>query len=67
MNLGIDISTSIVGFSIVGDGRLLHYSSIDLRKSKDLFDKACVLKKHLEDYFEAYQLSGDGWVPRSIR
>ena len=32
MILGIDISTSITGFSIVGDGQLLHYSSIDLRK-----------------------------------
>ena len=62
MILGIDISTSITGFSIVGDNSLLHYGSIDLRKHKDLFEKAIALRSHLEDYFEAYQLDNDsGW------
>ena len=62
MILGIDISTSITGFSIVGDQKLLHYGSVDLRKHDDLVDKANFLKEHLEDYFEAYQLDNDsGW------
>lgn len=56
MVLGIDISTSITGFSIVGDGQLLHYSSIDLKKHKGVFTKANVLKEYIEDLFENYQL-----------
>jgi hypothetical protein len=49
MILGIDISTSITGFAIVGDGQLLHYSSVDLRKHKGAFAKAEVLGAYLED------------------
>ena len=56
MILGIDISTSITGFAVVGDGQLLHYSSIDLRKYKGIFNKANALKVYLEDLFENYQL-----------
>jgi len=61
--LGIDISTSITGFAVVGDGQLLHYSSIDLRKHKGIFKKAEVIKEYLEDFFENYQLNQDqdGW------
>jgi len=64
MILGIDISTSITGFAVVGDGQLLHYSSIDLRKHKGIFKKACVLKEYVEDLFENYQLDQEysgGW------
>jgi len=63
MVLGIDISTSITGFAVVGDGQLLHYSSIDLRKHKGIFKKAEVLKEYIEDFFENYQLDQDnaGW------
>ena len=63
MVLGIDISTSITGFAVVGDGQLLHYSSIDLRKHKGIFKKAEVLKEYIEDFFENYQLDqdSDGW------
>lgn len=56
MILGIDISTSITGFAVVGDGQLLHYSSIDLRKYKGIFSKANALKEYLDDLFENYQL-----------
>jgi len=62
--LGIDISTSITGFAVAGDGQLLHYSSIDLRKYKGPFDKANALKEYIEDLFENYQLDQDdspGW------
>ena len=56
MILGIDISTSITGFSIVGDGQLLHYSSVNLKKHKGVFAKAIALKEYIEDLFENYQL-----------
>tara|TARA_B100000287_G_scaffold424121_1_gene468302 strand:- start:836 stop:1396 length:561 start_codon:yes stop_codon:yes gene_type:complete len=61
--LGIDISTSITGFAVVGDGQLLHYSSINLKKYKGVFAKAEALKEHIEDFFENYQLDQDtdGW------
>ena len=60
MVLGIDISTSITGFAVAGDGQLLHYSSIDLRKYKGPFDKANALKEYIEDLFENYQLDQEG-------
>lgn len=64
MVLGIDISTSITGFAVVGDGQLLHYSSVDLRKHKGVFAKALIIKEHIEDLFENYQLDQEnagGW------
>tara|TARA_Y100000593_G_scaffold68658_1_gene126167 strand:- start:1620 stop:2192 length:573 start_codon:yes stop_codon:yes gene_type:complete len=64
MILGIDISTSITAFAVVGDGQILHYSSIDLRKHKGVFAKANVLKEYIEDLFENYQLEQEvslGW------
>ena len=63
MVLGIDISTSITGFAVVGDGQLLHYSSIDLRKQKGVFAKAEAIKEYITDFFENYQLDQDagGW------
>lgn len=60
MVLGIDISTSITGFAVVGDGQLLHYSSVDLRKHKGVFNKANVLKEFVEDLYENYQLDQEG-------
>jgi len=60
MVLGIDISTSITGFAVVGDGQLLHYSSVDLRKHKGVFAKAIALKEYVEDLFENYQLDQEG-------
>ena len=64
MVLGIDISTSITGFAIVGDGQILHYSAIDLRKHKNIFAKAEALKENILDFFEYYQLDQEdtgGW------
>jgi hypothetical protein len=60
MILGVDISTSIIGFAVVGDGQLLHYSSVDLRKHKGVFAKAEAVREYLEDIFENYQLDQDG-------
>ena len=41
MILGIDVSTSITGFAIIGKkGQLIDSYSCDLRKHKNLFEKA---------------------------
>jgi len=63
MVLGIDISTSITGFAVIGDDQILHYSSIDLRKHKGAFAKADSIKEYLTDFYENYQLDQDnaGW------
>jgi hypothetical protein len=60
MVLGIDISTSLTGFAVVGDGQLLHYSCVDLRKIKGIFAKAEALKEYIENLFENYQLDNEG-------
>ena len=60
MILGIDISTSLTGFAVVGEGQLLHYSAVDLRKHKGVFAKAEALREHVADFFENYQLDQDG-------
>tara|TARA_R100000008_G_C3576325_1_gene165529 strand:+ start:653 stop:1216 length:564 start_codon:yes stop_codon:yes gene_type:complete len=62
MVLGIDISTSITGFSIVGDGQLLHYSSVDLKKYKGVFAKAEALREYVTDLFENYQLDNESFI-----
>ena len=51
MILGIDVSTSITGFAIIGKkGQLIDSYSCDLRKHKNLFEKAEKIAKVLEDY-----------------
>ena len=37
MILGVDISTSITGFAIVADDKLLYYDSVNLKKYKKYF------------------------------
>jgi len=66
MILGIDISTSITGFAVVGDGQLLHYSSVDLRKHKGIFAKAEAIREYIADFFENYQLD-QGNSPHPIQ
>jgi hypothetical protein len=62
MILGIDISTSLTGFAIVGEDQLLHYSVCDLRKYSGVFAKAEAVREHIENLFENYQLDNDvGW------
>jgi hypothetical protein len=65
MILGIDISTSITGFAIVGDGLLLHHSACDLRKHKGQFMKAEAVKEYLEDLFENYQCDNESFIGAS--
>ena len=55
MILGLDISTSITGATIIDeDGRVIHNEAWDLRKYKDFFEKATIIKNkicQLEDTF----------------
>jgi len=59
MVLGIDVSTSITGFAIVADEQIVFYDSVDLRKFKDVFDKAIAIKEKLLDLYEMYQCDND--------
>ncbi len=59
MILGIDISTSITGFAVIADGELVFYSSVDLRKYKNIFDKTIAMKEKLLDLFEMYQCNNE--------
>ena len=55
MILGIDISTSITGFAIVAEGEIVFYDSVDLRKYKNLFEKAERIKEALFSLMDNYQ------------
>lgn len=59
MVLGVDISTSITGFAVIGDGHIVYYDSIDLRKHKDVFAKTIAIKEKLLDIFEMYQCENE--------
>ena len=59
MILGVDVSTSITGFAMVADGKLLYYDSVDLRKYKNVFEKGAVLKEKILDLYEAYQCNNE--------
>jgi Holliday junction resolvasome RuvABC endonuclease subunit len=59
MILGIDVSTSITGFAVVGENQIVYYDSVDLRKEKDIFAKAVAIKEKLLDIYEAYQCGNE--------
>ena len=55
MILGIDVSTSITGFAVVAEGEIVFYDSVDLRKYKNLFEKAERIKEALFKLMDNYQ------------
>ena len=57
MILGIDISTSITGFAVIGEEQVVYYGSVDLRKEKDTFAKALAVKKKLMDILIEFSIS----------
>ena len=57
MILGIDVSTSITGFAVIGEEQVVYYSSADLRKEKDTFAKAIAVKKKLMDILIEFPIS----------
>ena len=61
MILGLDISTSITGYTILDDdGNVVEIGHIDLRKHKDFFDKA----RHCRDKFEAIDKASKSWIKK---
>jgi len=64
MILGLDISTSITGFAIVAEGEIVFYDSVDLRKYKNLFEKAERIKEAIFNIFDNYQYcrEDDHWM-----
>ena len=63
MILGIDISTSITGFAVVAEGEIVFYDSVDLRKYKNLFEKAERIKEAIFKIFDNYQFDReDHWM-----
>ena len=63
MILGIDVSTSITGFAVVAEGEIVFYDSVDLRKYKNLFEKAERIKEAIFNLFDNYQFDReDHWV-----
>ncbi len=60
MILGLDISTSITGFTVLNeDGSVLHNESIDLRSKKleSMFDKATVIKNRFIEIKNLYNIT----------
>ena len=59
MILGLDISTSITGYALVDEntGQLVEYGSFNLKKCKDVFDKALFMKGSLVELLERHQVS----------
>jgi Holliday junction resolvasome RuvABC endonuclease subunit len=59
MILGLDISTSITGYALVDEntGQLVEYGSFNLKKCKDVFDKALFMKGSLVELLEHHQVS----------
>ena len=55
MILGLDISTSITGYTILdGSGNLVEYGSIDTRKYKNFFTKVGVVEEKLISLRQSY-------------
>jgi len=58
MILGLDISTSITGATIIDDdGNVILNEAWDTRKYKNFFKKACVIHEKLEDMSHKYKLT----------
>lgn len=51
MILGLDISTSIIGMCVISEDKKLHsLSFLNLKKEKNLFEKAIAFKEEIEKY-----------------
>ena len=49
MILGLDISTSIVGVCVLNDNKIVHTEYIDLRKTRNFFEKAQKVEDSLKE------------------
>lgn len=66
MILGLDISTSITGFTVIDfNGNVKECSYIDLRKRTGLFSKAMGVETELKKVFEKYPIE-KVWIEASL-
>ena len=57
MILGLDISTSITGYTILNfEGNILACNHIDLRKEKDFFKKVEIVNAELQNINSSYEI-----------
>ena len=54
MILGLDISTSITGYTLIDGDKVILNSAWDTRKYKDFFEKVIHVKAGLEEIYEQY-------------
>ena len=54
MILGLDISTSITGYTLINGDKVILNSAWDTRKYKDFFEKVIHVKAGLEEIYEQY-------------
>ena len=67
MILGLDISTSITGYCILGDdGLIVDQGHIDLRKEKDFFHKVQIAEDRLKEIIEEYKIK-NVWIEQSLQ
>jgi len=67
MILGLDISTSITGFCVLGDdGKVVEHGYIDLRKEKDFFRKVEIAEERISELIECHRIE-DVWIEQSLQ
>ena len=67
MILGLDISTSITGITILDkDCEILYNDALDTRKYKSLFEKAKVLQEKLKEINKQYKIK-DIYIEKSLQ
>ena len=67
MFLGLDISTSITGFSLLSDsGDVILCDYINLKKLTSMFDKAKTVEHKLEQIFEQHRIE-QVWIEESLQ
>lgn len=58
MILGLDISTSVVGISLLDEkGRFIHMTYCDLRKEKDFFKKTLIIRECLTRIYTDFSIT----------
>ena len=58
MILGLDVSTSVTGLAVLNkNGELVHIEHIDLKKIKDIYQKAMKIEDTLVSLYSKYQIT----------
>lgn len=67
MFLGLDISTSITGFTLLSDsGDVVLCDYINLKKLTNMFDKAKTVERKLEELFNEHKIENI-WIEESLQ